>query len=273
MKKTLLLIAACVMLDGLNTMLNPRSAAANAQRVITNTVSPKDLSDYDGKSVDLTIYRYIHQGWNTVCLPVSLTEAELNEVFGSECRLETLVGVETDGTTTKLNFKDVKPDGLKAHTPYILYSTETSGVREIKQNSATIEIGDAELNFTDNAGQSVSFAGASDKQDTEGMYGIIARDNQTAAFVNASQVPVIYSTRCYIKLNGGELTQQLATNHLPYDITAVESATADLAASNEPVDVYNLMGARVATGVAPSDIARVLPKGIYVVKGKTYWNK
>ncbi|MCH5178664.1 MAG: hypothetical protein J1F13_03180 [Prevotellaceae bacterium] len=273
MKKFLLLIVACAALDGLSAMLNPQNSAACAQRVITNTVSPKDFSAYDRQNVDLTIYRYIHQGWNTVCLPVSLSEAELNDIFGSDCRLETLVGVETDGATTKLNFKDVKPDGLKAHTPYILYSTEPSGVREIKQNSVTIETGEAELNFTDNAGQSVSFAGASDKQNTEGMYGIMARDNQTATFVNASQVSVIYSTRCYIKLNGGELTQQLTTNHLPYEITAVEAATADLTADNEPVDVYNLMGTRVATGVAPSELARVLPKGVYVVKGKTFWNK
>lgn len=263
MKKTLLLIAAAF-------VVSCQLSIVKADRVITNTISPKDLSSYDGQSVDLTLFRYIYKGWNTICLPVSLTEAELNEIFGDECRLETLVGVETDGQQTKLNFKDVKPDGLKALTPYILYSTLESGVRTIHQTEAGIEIGETELNFTDNTGQSVSFSGATEKQPTTGMYGIIARDNQTAAFVDASQVPNIYSTRCYIKFNGGELTQQLNSNHLPYDMTAVETAVAE--AGDQPVDVYNVSGVKIATGVAPADLAK-LPKGVYVIKGHKIWVK
>ena len=115
------------------TVMAIAALSVSADRVITNTVSPKDLAAFDEQTVDLTVFRYIYKGWNTICLPISLTEAELNEVFGEECRLETLVGVENTGTTTKLNFKDVKRDGLNAKTPYILYSTKESGVRTIRQ--------------------------------------------------------------------------------------------------------------------------------------------
>lgn len=261
MKKSLLLILVALMVNV--------AGVVNADTVITNTVSPKDLTAYDGQSVDLTYYRYIYKGWNTIFLPVSLTEAELNEIFGEECRLETLVGVENNGTETKLNFKDVKRDGLKARTPYILYSTLDNGVRTIKMKDAYITTGDVELSFEDNTGTTVQFSGATEKQGTEGMYGIIAKDNATAAFVNASNVPQIYASRCYIKLNGGELTQVLTSNHLDYDdVTGVEAAVA--AAADAPVDVYNVSGVRIATGVAPADLTK-LPKGVYVVKGQKIW--
>ena len=124
MKKSLLLILVALMVNV--------AGIVNADTVVTNTVNPKDLSAYDGQTVDLTLYRYIYKGWNTICLPVSLTETEINEIFGADCRLETLVGVENNGTATKLNFKDVKRDGLKARTPYILYSTQSSGVRTLQ---------------------------------------------------------------------------------------------------------------------------------------------
>ena len=244
------------------------AASVNAQTVVTNTVNPKDLSAYDEQTVDLTIYRHIYKGWNTICLPVSLTEAEINEIFGDDCRLETLVGVENTGTTTKLNFRDVKRDGLKARTPYILYSTKENGVRTIHQKEAYVTLGDVELTFEDNTGTTVQFSGATEKQGTEGMYGILAKDNQTAAFVDAANVPQIYASRCYIKFNGGETTQTLTSNHLEYDMTGIETVAAT--ADGQPVDVYNVSGVCIAKAVAPADLAK-LPKGVYVIKGQKVW--
>ena len=128
-----------------------------------------------------------------------------------------------------------------------------------------------EITFEDNTGTTVQFSGATEKQTTEGMYGIIAKDNATAAFVNASSVPQIYPSRCFIKLNGGELTQLLTSNHLEYDdVTGVEAAVA--AAADAPVDVYNVSGVRIAKDMAPADLAK-LPKGVYVVKGQKIWVK
>ncbi len=244
------------------------ATTVSADKLITSTVSPKDLTAYDQQTVDLTVYRYIYKGWNTICLPFSLTEEQINEIFGEECRLETLVGVENTGTATKLNFKDVKRDGLKAKTPYILFSTKESGVRTINVSDAYITLGEVELSFEDNTGTTVQFSGATEKQGTAGMYGIIAKDNATAAFVNATTVPQIYASRCYIKLNDGELTQLLTSNHLDYDMTGVDAAIVD--AADQPVDVYNVSGVRIAKSVVPADLAK-LPKGVYVIKGKKIW--
>lgn len=254
-----LLLVAVAMLC-LTTTLNAQT------RVVSNTVSPKDLTAYDGKTVDMTLFRYIFKGWNTICLPFSMTEDEINAVFGDECRLETLVGIENTGKATKLNFKDVKPDGIQANTPYILYSEKESGVRTIHMPKAAISTENVVKTFSDNTGTEVSFTGATEQQGTTGMYGIIAKDNANAAFVDASAVDKIYASRCFIKVNNGETTRLLTSNHLDYQMTGIEdiqSATE----SDGPVDVYNISGVKVATGIAPADIQK-LGKGVYVVKGK-----
>lgn len=243
---------------------------ANAQMVITNTVTPKDLTVYNGQTVDLSIYRYIYKGWNTICLPISLTEAEVNAIFGDECRLETLVGVENNGTNTKLNFKDVKPDGLKANTPYILYSTLENGVRKIHQSEANVTTGEVELTFTDPNGTTVTFGGATQPGSAEGIYGILVKDNANAAFVDASDVASgIRTSRCFIQMNGGETTNTLTSNHLDYNLTAVDEA-ATIATQDEAVDVYNISGIKIASAIKPGEIS-TLGKGVYVIKGQTIW--
>lgn len=242
---------------------------AQAQRVITNTVNPVDFTQYDGKTVDLSIFRYIHQGWNTICLPIDLTTDEVNTIFGNDCTLETLVGVENTGTTTRLNFKDVKPDGLKANTPYLLHSTQPSGVVEIAQSYAYVTTGPVELKFTDNTGTEVVFGGATEAGDALGIYGILVRDNSEAKFVDASNVANgILASRCFIRLNEGETQQTLYSNHLDYNMTSADALQSELTA-NEPIDVYNISGVIVAKSISPSEI-HTLPKGAYVTKGKAF---
>lgn len=243
------------------------ATAVKAQmRVVSNTVSPQDFKAYNGQTVDVTLFRYVLKGWNTICLPFSMTEQEINDAFGDDCRLETLVGVENSGAATKLNFKDVKPDGIQANTPYILYSEKENGVRTIRIHNALISTEDVVKTFSDNTGTEVSFSGATEQQGTSGMYGIIAKDNANAAFVDASKVDKIYASRCFIKVNNGDMTRLLTSNHLDYNVTGIEDLKS-AAVSDEQVDVYNISGVKVATAIAPADIQK-LGKGVYVVKGR-----
>ena len=108
------------------------AGVVNADTVITNTVSPKDLTAYDGQSVDLTYYRYIYKGWNTIFLPVSLTEAELNEIFGEECRLETLVGVEN-------NVVKVRLQGACGHCPGAIMTLRGFVLKVLQEEIPSIE--------------------------------------------------------------------------------------------------------------------------------------
>ena len=235
--------------------------SASAQQKLTlSTYKGTDLTEYSGKKVNVSVSRHLYSGWNTLSLPFSMSEAEVNEAFGNDCRLEKLVGVEKDGMGVKLNFQDCKAEGLKANTPYILHYTGENGTKRIASEEALISAGPASVSFTaEGTGETVTMAAAQQKTDATGLYGILARDNAEANFVSVDNIPNgFYATRCYVKLSGGNATL-LSTNHI--DASEVTSI-ATVAQPGERVEVFNLSGVKVA------DNTDGLQKGIYVVKGK-----
>ena len=249
--KKLLLVAALA--------LGCISASAQ-QRLTLSTYMGTDLAKYEGQTLNVTVSRYLFNGWNTISLPFSLTEAQLNDAFGSDCRLEKLVGVENDGMNLKLNFQNCKSEGIKANTPYILHYTGESGSKSFTAENAEILGGTSALTFTAaGSGETVTMAAATKKMAAQGLYGILAKDNAEAAFVNVDNTTNgFYATRCYVKLSNGNSTL-LTTNHIGDEVTSIKS----IVKPNEKVDIYNLSGVKVA------DSVEGLQKGIYVVKGKT----
>ena len=237
----------------------------NAQETLTlSTYNGTDLSKYTGKTLNVTANRYVFNGWNTISLPFSLTEAQVNETFGDDCKLERLVGVENDGQNIKLNFQACKSEGIKANIPYILYYTGTTGIKKIKAENALITDAPATITFTaEGTGETVTMSCAKHHIQASGLYGIWAKDNADAAFANVDGASNgFYATRCYIQLSNGNSTT-LTTNHITGDITSISS----IVKNGEKVDVYNISGVKVANKINAYEVNR-LQKGIYVVKGK-----
>lgn len=254
MKKLLLTAAFALACIGINAQGN----------ITLSTYKGTDISKYSGKTLNVTVNRYVFNGWNTISLPISLTEAQLNEAFGSDCKLERLIGVENDGQNIKLNFQNCKSEGIKANIPYILYYTGTAGTKKIKVENALITDAPAALTFTaEGTGETVTMACAKQQTQAAGLYGIWAKDNADAAFVNVDEASNgFYATRCYIQLSKGNSTI-LTTNHIAGDITSISSVVKN----GEKVDVYNISGVKVATQISASEV-NSLQKGIYVIKGK-----
>ena len=237
----------------------------NAQGNLTlSTYKGTDLTKYTGKTLNVTVNRYIFNGWNTISLPFSLTEAQINETFGNDCKLEKLIGVENDGQNIKLNFQNCKSEGIKANTPYILYYTGTTGTKKIKAENVLITDAPATLTFTaEGTSETVTMSCAKQHIQASGLYGIWAKDNSDASFANVNEASNgFYATRCYIQLSNGNSTI-LTTNHIAGDITNITSVIKN----GEKVDVYNISGVKVANKINASEI-NDLQKGIYVVKGK-----
>ena len=80
-----------------------------------STYNGTSLERYAGKQCDVTVERYLFTGWNTISLPVDVTEQELDEVLGQGVKLERLVGVNQNGTEIVLNFQDSKSEGIQAN--------------------------------------------------------------------------------------------------------------------------------------------------------------
>jgi len=235
--------------------------SASAQKTLTlSTYQGTDLTKYDGQTLNVSVNRYLFTGWNTLSLPFTLTEEQVNEAFGSDCKLERLVGVENDGQNMKLNFQNCKSEGIKANTPYILHYTGTTGSKRFVAENVLISNRAASVTFTAaGTGETVTMTAAQQQTEPQGLYGILARDNAEAAFVNVDATTNgFYATRCFVKLSGGNV-KQLLTNHLSEeDVTSIQAVVK----AGEKVDVFNLSGVKVA------DSVQGLQKGIYVVKGK-----
>ena len=239
--------------------------AANAQTTLTlSTYSGTNLEKYSGKALNVSVSRYVFNGWNTISLPIDVSEEELDATFGNDCKLEKLVGVENDGTGVRLNFQDCKAGGIKANTPYILYFTGESGTKRFLVKNALVQDEPASISFTaQGTGETVTMACAKMQTNAKGLYGVLAKDNTEAKFVNVDDVANgFFATRCFIQLSSGNSTV-LTTNHITGDVSSI----AAVAAKGELVDVYNVSGVKVANKINAAEVNR-LQKGIYVVNGK-----
>lgn len=242
------------------------SVSANAQKTLSlSTYAGTDISKYDNQTMNVYVSRYIFNGWNTISLPFNMDADKINEVFGSDCSLERLAGAENDGTGVKLNWVECKQEGIKANVPYILHFTGATTNKTFTVNNALIVDGDASVSYTvANTGEKVTFSAAHTKMDSEGLYGILAKDNAEAAFVNVDNVANgFYATRCFIKLASGNTTLLNSKHFTSGEITSIASVVR----GNEKVDVFNLSGTKIASNASASDI-NGLPQGVYVVKGK-----
>lgn len=242
------------------------SVTANAQKSLSlSTYTGTDIAQYDNQVMNVSVSRYIFNGWNTISLPFDMSAEKVEEVFGTDCRLERLVGVENDGTDIKMNFMDCKKEGIKANVPYILnYQGETT-TKTFRVDNALIVNGTPAVSFTvANTGEKVTFSGAKSKLDSKGLYGILAKDNSEASFVNVDNISTgFYATRCFIQVSSGN-SAMLNSKHIEGDET---TAITSVVKKGEKVDVYNLSGVKVAANASINDVNN-LSSGVYVVKGK-----
>lgn len=240
--------------------------AANAQQSLSiSTYIGTNVQKYHNQNYNVSMTRYLFTGWNTVCFPFDMTEQQINNVFGADCKLEKLIGVENDGTNVRLNFQDCKAAGIMANVPYILHYTGETGNKKITIQNALIQEAPATLTYTaEGTGETVIMGCAKEKKDAQGLYGVLAKDNSEAKFVNVDEVTTgFYATRCFVQLSSGN-AKLLNTNHVAAgDVSSISAITS----LKEKIDVYNLSGRKVAENIWPSAITK-LQKGIYVVNGK-----
>lgn len=235
---------------------------AQTKALYLSSVEGTNVAQYDGQTRNVTLYRSVYNGWNTLCVPFSMTTEEINAAFGPSCKLETLSAVTRNGDVIDLYFTDVKSEGVKANTPYLLhYTGETKSVK-VLANETTIEFDETPcLMFSANNAY-VKFAGATKHIQgvtAEDMFGIYVKDNAEAAFSMVTpETSGFYATRCYITVDGVS-NPTLKAHH------GVEPATAINAMKSEKAngEVYNLNGVRqngIQKGVNVVDGQKVMVK-------------
>lgn len=71
----------------------------------------------------VTLNRNLYSGWNTFCVPFALTQAQLEEAYGSGAVAKYLSDVTTDGAAATLHFTPENGGGIEANKAYLLYLT------------------------------------------------------------------------------------------------------------------------------------------------------
>lgn len=228
-----------------------------------STYSGTSVERYDGQQCDVTADRHLFTGWNTISMPFAMTEQEIDDILGQGVKLERLVGVTQQGTEIVLNFQDCKAEGIQANVPYILYYPGETGTKRLHVN-AQVANKESKVTFTTSGGVEVTMNGAAAKTDGKGLYGILAINNVDANFTSIdNDKAFFYATRCYISISG-EQQFTLTPNHLGAgEVTSIN----EIAAANDIIDVYNVLGMRVAHSIKAGDVNDLAP-GIYVVKGR-----
>lgn len=239
-------------------------AAQAQERLTLSTYNGTNIEKFDGKICNVTTNRLVFHGWNTIALPFAMSESEINETFGQDCRLEKLVGAQQMGTSIQLNFQDCKAKGLEANTPYILYYTGETANKKIAKEALISNLQPSLTYEVKGTGETVTMGGVQSHIDGEGLYGILAADNSTAKFVKvATTTNGFYATRCFVKLSSGN-QKTLVSKHLAAGETTAIDAVAQ---ADELVDVFNTAGVKVASKIRAAEVSNLQPN-VYIVKGQ-----
>ena len=71
----------------------------------------------------VTLDRYLYSGWNTFCVPFTLTQAQLEKAYGNGAVAKYLSKVTTGTEGVTLHFTPEEEGGIEANKAYLLYLT------------------------------------------------------------------------------------------------------------------------------------------------------
>ena len=217
-----------------------KKAASQVLELAENT----ELPNYaPGTYPTVTITRTIKKGFNTLVLPFSMTQAEVEDVFGKDSKVYVVSSYDED----KKNISFDINDGINANKPCLLKATEASNGDYTLENR-TIVAGEPVAN-----GDKVSMTGTYKTIYVPVGNYIISGD--MIYEVDSDEV-TLRGTRAYITIDNANGARTLT---MSFDDTATGIATLkDGKLEFETGDIYDLSGRKVKNPT----------KGIYLMNGK-----
>lgn len=236
---------------------------AIAQNNVKNIYASSEKLDIEllqNSDQTIQLNRYFFAGYNTLCLPMSLTPEKLATV-AKDLKVERLAAIQQEGSTLNLYFVDCTAEGIQAGLPYLVYSPTAQYLKVKNDEVIGIDDGLKAVRMSDGKGNTVSFGSAWQSIEKAGRYGIPAQQNVTpleSVLVRTEADKKFLPTRC-----GFTWDQQASTaTHLKIrhaasmgEVTAILAVPQDEAGNG---DSYDLQGRKV-NGSA---------KGILIQNGK-----
>ena len=243
-------------------------ASAQPPRYLSTSGKTLDVSAIEAQT-PVQLSRILFAGYNSICLPVSLTADQL-QAAAPGVQVERMAAIRQEGATLNLYFIDCTDEGIEAGVPYLIYSPKTQNLRARTADAAATNTLIKPVTFSDNEGNRVTFSssweavagghryGIPAKQDTEILQSILIMTDADKTFL---------PTRCGFTWETQSATAtDLEIKHA-LSLDGFETSISELKAADAKVDVYDINGALLRSQVGINQ-AKSLPRGIYVIGGQ-----
>ena len=239
------------------------STTAFAQNKVKNIYASSPTLDIElmqNSDQTVRLNRYFYAGYNTLCLPFSLT-ADQVALAAKDLKVERLAGIQQEGTTLNLYFTDCTAEGIQAGVPYLIYSPTSQYMRV---NNTDVVNFDKELKtvrMTDDNGNVVTFGSSWESLEKVGRYGIPAKQDVTpleSVLVRTIGDKTFLPTRCgFTWVQQSASANELKIQHAASrgDVTAILGIKQNTTTDG---DYYNLQGSKTSKNA----------KGIRIQNGK-----
>lgn len=247
--------------------------------VLDETVDLEKSHDYN--NCRMILRRTFNGGkWNSLVLPVSLTEEQFHEAFGSGARLSEIDCVTTEGNNRIINFKTVQASDdiyLKENIPYIIYiekaETEKHPADEQYESiedgvvQGPIYIVNSGVDYQMKNDKSTKIEVRSEKTHELSYLGSYVSDQRlpidcyifsNGNLFHTSEVHTMKAYRCWIEYQTDDDTP-LAKFSVNNTATGIDCITDNI--ENADSHIYNISGQKIEN-------TDNLPEGIYIINGK-----
>lgn len=249
MKHLVLVAAAAAMMFG---------QSATAQNKVKNVYAESNSLQVEqvvNTEQAVQFNRYFYAGYNTLCLPMSVSAEQLGSL-----KVEQLEAIREEGGTLYLYFVDCTSQGIKAGVPYLVFSPSSQYLRLKNTDAEGFGTDVKTVRMADGNGNQITFSSSWTKRQRDGLYGIPAKQDVKvleSVLMRTTGEQAFLPTRCGFDWETQSATAtRLEILHVSNaDVTAIKS----LNVNGSTGVVYDLQGRRL--NAKPT-------KGVYIQNGQ-----
>lgn len=224
--------------------------AQNGVKNIYASSTKLDCKQIQNTEQTVQLYRYLFAGYNTLCLPMSFSNEQLQKAANG-ARLERMAAIQQTDNTLNIYFVDCTKEGIQAGVPYLIFSPKSQYLR-LKNTEAQI-INDylTTVRLSDGEGNTISFGSSWETIRENGLYGIPAKQDTEileSILIRTDIEKAFLPTRCGFNWEQQSAT---ATELNIHHIASLEEVTGIQSLENGKMKVenvvYDLNGRKVST--------------------------
>ena len=252
--------------------LSTQAVAQNRVKNLYTTERALNVELLQNMKQTVQLNRYLFAGYNTICLPVTMSAEQLAEAAG-DVRIERLVGIRQEGSNLNLYFIDCTEEGIEAGTPYLIYSPKAQTLRITNKQALSVNDELKSVWMNDDQGNMVIFGSSWESMQKGGRYGIPAKQETTplqSILIRTEADKTFLPTRCGFSWESQSATAtDLKIKHISSmsELGVPTAIVKSAQLKNEKVTVYDLKGNVIRQQIS-ADAVKSLPRGIYVIDGE-----